>query len=546
MMWKAALLLVLLVACQGELPQAPPAPGPVSPYGRAIGGLPISEAQRPSWAAEMRYTDIEPVQVKDGEIVRVVVEKPASVSTKFYIHGAMYVFNKKSRVWERLTVDPSQSGKIVQEWVEDKATFFFAANKNRFEQGQNYVLTYWCIDTDTRDANGRKVFDCNTNKWGLGAFEFRVGFADILVETNLPMYTYVRSNETLLAEGTEYEASYLGPSGTVPVKVLRLLNSTAHKRFLAQNLQLLEPIWGSLSGVCGFVQQDRVLGTTITWLSNNSRVTVQTVLGDDPRISAYAQRYPSDCRLIDELRRLAAGQTGFCGNGIIEQGVEQCDGQLDSACPGACRPDCSCTQKGDPQTGMCGDGAIQQPNKNGVVETCEPPLKRDIVTGQIISGSLCFVRNPVSGAMQEGNCNSECVCVAGSISLPKCGNGVCDAGESRETCPADCFRDVSVPNVTAIVPQAGSTIQTRPMVFVIDARDDFGVSACTLSLNAGAAEPMQRDATSWTLAKSVPNGAQSAVFRCVDGAGNEAGVTVEFTVDVVDAANQTNATNGSQ
>ena len=37
----------------------------------------------------------------------------------------------------------------------------------------------------------------------------------------------------------------------------------------------------------------------------------------------------------------------MCGNNIRE-GTEQCDGTDDSACPGFCRPDCTCPSEAIP------------------------------------------------------------------------------------------------------------------------------------------------------------------------------------------------------
>ena len=523
-------LFVFLLSCQGDLPPSPPPPGAYQyAGGQAIGGISLPSGALPSWAAQIQNTDIDPATVKDGQVVKVTVQKPQGLTQKFYVHGVMHTFNKKSRVWERVSVDPTQSGKVAQSWVEDKGVFFFTADKSKFDSGLNYLITYYCIDTGSRDQNQNKVWDCNGNKWGLGAVDFRVGFPE-LVEQDLQSYKYDRSNVTQTSDGQEFEAKYIGPSGSVPVKVLKLSNATAHKKLLAQNLLLLEPIWKTVAGVCGFVQQEPVSGTTMTWISNQTRVTVQTVLGDDARITAYAQKYPADCRIVDELRRIAAGLEGYCGNNKLEPTVEQCDGNIDSACPSVCKPDCTCAIKGDPGVGICGDFAIQQPNKDNMVETCEPPMTRDIVTGQVKSGSLCFVRDPVSQATTQGYCDTQCKCIAGNLILPKCGNGVCDQGETPQSCSLDCPRDTQLPVLAAVIPQSNQSLQS-PLSIVVDARDAFGVTFCSVKFDGGAAEQLNKNATAYSLLnKTLAVGERSAQFTCGDAAGNNATLTVPFTI----------------
>ncbi len=257
---------------------------------------------------------------------------------------------------------------------------------------------------------------------------------------------------------------------------------------------------------------------------------MQTILGDDSRIAAYAEKYPANCRIVDELRRIAAGLEGFCGNGVLEGAVEQCDGNVDSACPGVCKPDCTCALKGDPGVGVCGDFAIQQPNKDNVVETCEPPMVRDIVTGQVKSGSLCFVRDPVSQATSAGFCDAQCKCTAGNLVLPKCGNGVCEQGEAAQPCNADCPRDAQLPVLAAIIPQVNQTL-VSPVSIVVDARDAFGVSFCSVRIDGGAVEALTKNATAYSLLnKTLGEGERSAQFVCGDASGNNATLTVPFTV----------------
>ncbi len=47
----------------------------------------------------------------------------------------------------------------------------------------------------------------------------------------------------------------------------------------------------------------------------------------------------------------------ICGDGVVNQAGEECDGFSDAFCPGLCQTDCRCTQQ------VCGDGTINQPSE---------------------------------------------------------------------------------------------------------------------------------------------------------------------------------------
>ncbi|OGZ41592.1 MAG: hypothetical protein A3C80_00100 [Candidatus Ryanbacteria bacterium RIFCSPHIGHO2_02_FULL_45_43] len=70
-----------------------------------------------------------------------------------------------------------------------------------------------------------------------------------------------------------------------------------------------------------------------------------------------------------------------CGDNAVNQASEQCDGADDNACPGQCKPDCTCPTT-EP---FCGDGTVNQPS-----EECDPP------------GSVC--------AGGFGICSTDCKC----------------------------------------------------------------------------------------------------------------------------------------
>lgn len=70
---------------------------------------------------------------------------------------------------------------------------------------------------------------------------------------------------------------------------------------------------------------------------------------------------------------------------------------------------------GNIDEGLCGDGIVDPG------EQCDPPL------------STC------TSGINIGQCNYQCQC---NLELcPFCGNGVCDFGESQQTCPQECDQD---------------------------------------------------------------------------------------------------------
>ncbi len=162
--------LFFLVGCAEEFPPAPSTPGAGTAVGRALGGLPIT-ATLPSWAVPIKNTDISPVTVRAGDTLVVTIEKPSGLKKKFLAYSVVYAYNKKYGFWEKAFADTYASGKITKDWAENKAVFKIPITTERFTTGPNYVVTYWCVDTETRDSQGYKIWDCNGKKWGLGAFE---------------------------------------------------------------------------------------------------------------------------------------------------------------------------------------------------------------------------------------------------------------------------------------------------------------------------------------------------------------------------------------
>lgn len=424
------LLLFFLIACAEEFPPNPPPPGERDLAGKAVGGISISPGALPKWAAEIKNTDITPTQVKIGDTVTVTVTKPASVKTKFYAHAIAYAYNKKFKFWEKVFADTSKSGKIIKTWAEDKATFNVPISTDRFLPGPNYVVIYWCIDTEKRDSKGFKIWDCQGNKWQLGAFEMLGGsYPDILIEKDIENNRYKSSVKADLPAGAAYTANYETLTGVkTEVTVLQLKNVDDAKKELAKSIVELEPRWTKRGNVCGFLSA-AAGQVTFGWLSGSNWLTVKTYANtaDDAKIGVYGIKYPSDCNLFDTLRGIAPPASLLCGNNKVDS-PEACDGTDDSACPGACRPDCSCMATGDANFGFCGDNIIEKPNKDGVTEDCEPPGSRDPVTGQLIS-SACFLRNTLGQITGTGACDDKCKCIAGTFTKSACGDGKGDPGE---------------------------------------------------------------------------------------------------------------------
>ncbi len=104
-----------------------------------------------------------------------------------------------------------------------------------------------------------------------------------------------------------------------------------------------------------------------------------------------------------------------CGDNVRHPPREQCDGSDSTACPGACRADCTC-----PGTPVCGDNLVNQ-----VPEDCD--------------GSDDFAC--------PGACQVDCICAT----LPVCGDNVvnepdeqCD-GTNAASCPGACRADCTCP-----------------------------------------------------------------------------------------------------
>ena len=127
-----------------------------------------------------------------------------------------------------------------------------------------------------------------------------------------------------------------------------------------------------------------------------------------------------------------------CGNGAIDSG-EQCDGANDSACPGACLPDCQCPVCGDQQVNrpseQC-DGSDDSacPGQCQANCTCAAAVCGDGVVG---SGEQC---DGGDDAACPGHCQSDCTCGAFCGDDVVNGGEQCDGAAAGGACPASACR----------------------------------------------------------------------------------------------------------
>ncbi|MEM3154305.1 MAG: hypothetical protein QW165_01925 [Candidatus Woesearchaeota archaeon] len=145
------LMLLFLAACKEELPPSPPPPG--GEVGRAIAGM---AAGMPAWASEAKNVAVTPEEAffNDGIIV--------SVGNFDYIYSNGYVFNSKTRTWEKFSLQ----GEKVDAWLKNTAIGSVTVDSARFAEGNNYVVVYACSKVAGK-------WDCNDKKWMLAKFTVR-------------------------------------------------------------------------------------------------------------------------------------------------------------------------------------------------------------------------------------------------------------------------------------------------------------------------------------------------------------------------------------
>ncbi len=427
------LCLLFLAACaKDELPPVPPPPGAQTIAGKAAAGVvQLAPGSIPNWALPLDSTE---VTFTDKEIT-VKVKKPSSAKGKFYAYTRSYFYDKPHRSWVENRAVLKDSGKLADVWNEDYAVFKALLDSPLFTSGQNFFVIFYCYEIieggePKRDSKGYKVWgDCK--KYHLGAFETGGSYPGVLIEKQIENEFYKGSAKVETPLGPAYTATYEDRYNLVKttVTITNLKSVDDFKKSKALDVAGLEPLWTKNGNVCGFQKSDSGK-TSYWWLSGSYLVEVVTFANTiaSDKIGNYGTKYQSDCQLLDKLKTIAKGGANVCGNGKAETG-EQCDYADDSVCPGVCKPDCTCGWIGSPNTGVCGDYVVQKPNVVNIIEQCEPPGKRDSITGQLLA-SACFVRDSAGKITGVGACDELCRCNPDvKVSVPACYNGRADPGE---------------------------------------------------------------------------------------------------------------------
>ncbi|RMD57520.1 hypothetical protein D6825_03845 [Candidatus Woesearchaeota archaeon] len=284
---------MLLVACEEQLPPSPPPPGQVAGVGGAIAGL---AGAMPSWAVGPKNVAVTPLEAyyNDGLVV--------SVANYDYIYSSGYVFNSKSRVWERFDLQ----GERVKDWISGEAVGSIALDSDRFKEGDNYLVVYACSKSGSR-------WDCNQNKWMLVKFKVlgsvtgeipELANVDKFVITNpIRPFTVIGStaekDNFLDVNVIRYDARYREPNGlTVLVHVFDFLSRADVDKTLKDVLSPyvrngLQKHMGNNVAVFLADNDHR----TAFWTSGTQLVYVDTFdskAANKEIIEAYLQKYPSD------------------------------------------------------------------------------------------------------------------------------------------------------------------------------------------------------------------------------------------------------------
>ncbi len=117
----------------------------------------------------------------------------------------------------------------------------------------------------------------------------------------------------------------------------------------------------------------------------------------------------------------AYGPWPICGDNVVNQPSEECDGTDDGDCPGECGPLCTCPGTTGPE---CGNGIVE------IGEECDGT-----------DDSTC-----------PGRCLEDCTCEPPASGDPECGNGIVDPeigeecdGADDAACPGLCRQDCTCP-----------------------------------------------------------------------------------------------------
>lgn len=184
---------------------------------------------------------------------------------------------------------------------------------------------------------------------------------------------------------------------------------------VALNLQFLSPEAGQTTTVAiadpnGAQANGLVIGNTP---GNVAAVTLSwptPVVGTYPITFTATDNFVPPGQTVVTLNLTVTCTAPVCGNAVLDSG-EECDGALDSACPGRCGPSCECEECTDDTA--CDDGNVC------TNDSCD-----------VAGGFVCQHQN------NTDPCSDGDACTVGEV----CADGACGGGTAIDCCvtAADC------------------------------------------------------------------------------------------------------------
>ncbi len=290
------LLLILLAACaKEELPPSPPSPGGDSIVGKALAGM---AGAMPSWAAASKNVMVTPAQpyYGDGAII--------TVYDYDYVYSNGYLFNSKSRTWEKFALQ----GEQVKEWIKGGAIGTVPIDANKFGVGDNYLVIYACTKTGSE-------WDCNGRKWMLvilkvmgsatGAIPEMADIDEFVLNKEVfpftVMSTLAEKDNFLDLNVIRYDAKYKEAKGLMVLVHVFEFNDRAEVDKTILNPELFRDIviqgWQAYKGHNVALYLDQTDHRVCIWTSGKVIVYVETFdngAANKEIIEAYLEKYPSD------------------------------------------------------------------------------------------------------------------------------------------------------------------------------------------------------------------------------------------------------------
>jgi hypothetical protein len=289
------LLLLFLAACKEELPPNPPPPG--GEVGRAIAGM---AAGMPSWAADAKNVAITPSQAYFGDGVVV------SVSNFDYIYSNGYVFNSKTRTWEKFALQ----GEAAEQWLKGQAIGSVTVDASRFAEGENYFVVYACSKTAGK-------WDCNGKKWMLVKFTVKGAATSAIPElANVDQFVINKEINPFKVMSTtaekdnfaeinviRYDAKYRESAQRGLVVLVHVFDfnnrQEVDKTIATMFKEIVTNGWKQHAGhnlALFLSEEDHRIAV---WTSGKEIVYVETFEAESANaeiIGAYLQKYPSDLK----------------------------------------------------------------------------------------------------------------------------------------------------------------------------------------------------------------------------------------------------------